>query len=183
MKQIFIITGRTGAGKSTLCKKLQEYFDIPLLSFANMGKEFANKQGDNRIRECHLAMELGEFVEKLSVYTLQLIDEQINICDIIIIDGLYVTEVLKVLNQKYDCNIIYLKVNSAIRYKRVAKRLDVSIKQAKEEIKIKERLKEEVGIDEFIKKANFTIDGKKPMNEVFQITKKYMEFKMKNDME
>lgn len=179
MKQIFIITGRTGAGKPTLCEKLQEYFDIPLLSFANMGKEFANKQGYNRIRECHLAMGLEGFVKKLSVHTLQLIDEQISICNTIIIDGLYVTEVLKVLNQKYDCNIIYLKVNSAIRYKRVAKRLDISLKQALEEIKIKERLKDEVGIDEFIKKANFTIDGKNPINEVFQITKKYMETKMK----
>ena len=66
MKNIFIITGRTGAGKSTLCQKLEEYFNYPLLSFASMGKKFANANGYNRIRECHQAMELNEFKTKIS---------------------------------------------------------------------------------------------------------------------
>ncbi len=66
MKKLFVITGRTGAGKSTLCQKLQEYFNYPLLSFASMGKKFANANGYNRIRECHLAMGLNEFKTKIS---------------------------------------------------------------------------------------------------------------------
>lgn len=175
MKQIFIITGRTGAGKSTLCKKLQEYFDIPLLSFANMGKEFATKCGYHRIRECHLAMELGEFIEKLSTHTLKTISEQINICNIIIIDGLYITKVLQELKLKYDCKIIYLKVDSKIRYERVSNRLNIPFYQAEEEMKIKEKLKEDVGIDDFIKQANLTVDGSKLIDEVFEFTKKYIK--------
>lgn len=73
MKKIYIITGRTGAGKSTLCKKLEEYFNYPLLSFSTMGKEFANLNGYDRIRECHLAMELREFDSKISQYILNVI--------------------------------------------------------------------------------------------------------------
>ena len=66
MKNIFIITGRTGSGKSTLCQKLEEYFNDPLLRFASMGKKFANANGYNRIREGHQAMELNEFKTKIS---------------------------------------------------------------------------------------------------------------------
>lgn len=66
MKNIFIITSRTGARKSTLCQKLEKYFNYPLLSFASMGKKFANANGYNRIRECHQAMKLNEFKTKIS---------------------------------------------------------------------------------------------------------------------
>lgn len=177
MKKMFIVTGRTGAGKSTLCKKLEQHFQIPLLSFAEMGKSFANKQGYHRIRQCHLSMALEEFVTKLSIHILQIIDEQINICNTIIIDGLYIAEVLKKLNQKYDCKIIYLQVDSNIRYKRIAERLNISIQQAIEEEKIKEKLKEDVGIDEFLKKSDVIIDSEKSIDEVFELAKKYIEDK------
>ena len=66
MKRIIIITGKTGAGKSSLCKKLQEHFGFPLLTFANMGKEFANKNGYQRIRQCHLDMKLEDFIEGMA---------------------------------------------------------------------------------------------------------------------
>ncbi len=66
MKKVFIITGRTGAGKSTLCQKLEKHFNYPLLSFACMGKEFANANGYNRIRECHSEMGLNVFKTKIS---------------------------------------------------------------------------------------------------------------------
>lgn len=179
MKNIFIVTGRTGAGKSTLCKRLEEAFNYPLFSFASMGKSFSNKNGYNRIRQCHLAMELNEFKEKLSNYILNIIEEQINNYENIIIDGLYIDESLKRLKENYDCKVIYLKIDDNIRYGRIASRLSITIEQAQVENKIKEQLKDDVGINYFIKNADFIIDGTKSIDDIFVSAKQYIKSKKK----
>ena len=150
MKKIFIITGRTGAGKSTLCQKLEEYFNYPLLSFASMGKKFANANGYNRIRECHLSMGLNEFKTKISQHILNIINEQLSNSDVVIVDGLYIDDVVRVLKENYNCKMMYLETDNNIRYERISKRLSITIEQAKKENEIKERLKDEVGIDRLI---------------------------------
>lgn len=127
MKKIFIITGRTGAGKTTLCQRLEEYFDYPLLTFASMGKKFANENGYNRIRECHLAMGLNEFKTKISQYILNIMSEQLSNSDVVIVDGLYIDDVVKILKENYSCKIMYLKTDDNIRYERISQRLSITI--------------------------------------------------------
>lgn len=175
MKKIFIITGRTGAGKTTLCKRLEEYFNYPLLTFASMGKKFANANGYNRIRECHLAMELNEFKIKISQYILNIIDEQLENSESVLIDGLYIDDVVKILKENYNCKMMYLQTDDNIRYERVAQRLSITIEQAKKENEIKERLKNEVGIEKIIQNADYIIDGNKSMDEVFEDTKQFIK--------
>lgn len=143
MKNIFIITGRTGAGKTTLCKKLEIDLNYPLLTFAVMGKSFANKNGYNKIRECHLAMEKEEFNTKISEYMLNIIKETLNTCNTIIVDGLYMYELVKTLKEDYNCTVIYLKLDENTRYERIAQRLRVTIEEAKKENEIKEKLKDD----------------------------------------
>ena len=174
MKRIFIITGRTGAGKSTLCNHLEEYFKVPLLSFATMGKKFANANGYERIRECHLAMELNEFKTKISQYILNIINEELVICDTIIMDGLYIDDVIKVLKENYNCKVVYLKTDDDVRYKRISERLSITIEQAKKENEIKERLKNDVGINWLIENANYVVDGNQSVDEVFENIKQFM---------
>lgn len=175
MKKIFIITGRTGAGKSTLCQRLEEYFKYPLLSFASMGKKFANSNGYNRIRECYLAMGLNEFKTKMSQYILNIINKQLSNSDIVIVDGLYIDDVIGILKENYNCKIIYLRTNNSIRYERISQRLSIAIEEAKKENQIKERLKDEVGIDRLIENADYIINGNKSIDQVFEVTKKFME--------
>lgn len=175
MKEIFIITGRTGAGKTTLCKRVEEYFNYPLITFASMGKKFANENGYNRLRECHLAMGLEEFKAKISEHILDTISECLKTYDNIIIDGLYIDDVVRVLKENYSCKMMYLKTDDDIRYERIGKRLSITIEKAKEENAIKERLKDEVGIEKLIEDADFIIDGNKEPDEVFENTKQYME--------
>ena len=174
MKKIFIITGRTGAGKSTLCQKLEEYFNYPLLSFASMGKKFANANGYNRIRECHLAMGLNEFKTKISQHILNIINEQLSNSDVVIVDGLYIDDVVRILKENYNCKTMYLETDNNIRYERISKRLFITIEQAKKENEIKERLKDEVGIDTLIESADYVIDGNKSINEVFEDAKQFI---------
>ncbi len=175
MKRIFIITGRTGAGKSTLCQRLEKYFNYPLLTFASMGKKFANANGYNRIRECHLAMGLNEFKTKISQHILNIMNEQLNTNDIIIVDGLYIDEVVRILKENYNCKMIYLKTDDNIRYERISQRLSITIEKAKKENEIKEHLKDDVGIDTLIENADYVINGNKSKDEVFEATKQFIE--------
>lgn len=175
MKKIFIITGRTGVGKSTLCEKLEQYFHYPLLSFAGMGKSFASNNGYKRIRDCHLSMDLNEFKTKISAHIFDIIDKQMNTYNNVIIDGLYIEDTLKRLKEKYDCYVVYLRVDDMVRYERISNRLSITLEDAKKENEIKERLKDEVGIDTFIQDADFVIDGSKSVQEVFEIAKKYIK--------
>ena len=174
MKKIFIITGRTGAGKSTLCNQLQEYFKYPLLSFAIMGKKFANANGYNRIRECYLAMELKEFKTKILQYILNVIKEELSECDAIIMDGIYIDDVVKKLKEDYICKLIYLKTDDDTRFKRISDRLSITIEQAKKENEIKKQLKNEVGINELIELADYVIDGNQSKEKIFKNTKQFI---------
>ncbi|MCI8470847.1 MAG: AAA family ATPase [Clostridia bacterium] len=175
MKKIFIITGRTGAGKSTLCQRLEEYFNYPLLSFADMGKKFANENGYNRIRECHFAMGTDKFKTKISKHILDTIDKQLKTCDNIIIDGLYIDDAVSRLKENYNCKIIYLKTEDNIRYERISQRLSTTIEQAKKENEIKEYTKDELGIDILIKNTDYVISGSKSADEVFEAAKQFIE--------
>lgn len=175
MKNVFVVIGRTGAGKTTLCKSLEEQFHFPLLSFASMGKKFANAQGYERIRQCHLAMPLEKFKDGIANYMLEVIDKELEENDVLLLDGVYVDVAIASLKQKYNCKVIYLKVEENIRYERIAKRLSVSIEQAKEENAIKERLKDDVGIAKLLEEADFVLDGMLSFAEKFQKTKAFIE--------
>ncbi len=185
MKRIIIITGKTGAGKSSLCKKLQEHFGFPLLTFANMGKEFANKNGYQRIRQCHLDMKLEDFIEGISNHIFHTINTQLHTCDFILVDGLYIANIAKTvekLKEKYDYSILYLKASDVIRYKRIAERLSITVEHARAENNVKEKLKDDVGIDILIKNSSYTIDGNKSQNEVFNDAKEYIENYVKGEI-
>ena len=175
MKKIFIITGKTGAGKTTLCEKLGDYFEYPILSFSDMRKEFAYVNGYKRIRDCYLAMELNDFKTTISEHFLKIIKERLNTNDVIIIDGLYIDEVAKTLMENYNVKIIYLKADDYIRYKRISQKLSITIENAKIENDEKERLKNEVGIETLIKNADIIIDGNKSQYEVFNMTKFFIK--------
>ena len=79
----------------------------------------------------------------------------------VIVDGLYIYDVVRVLKENYNCKIMYLETDNNIRYERISKRLSITIEQAKKENEIKERLKNEVEIDRLIESADYVIDGKK----------------------
>ena len=175
MKKIFIITGRTGAGKTTLCRRLEEYFNYPLLTFAIMGNKFAHANGYNCIKECHLTMGTDKFKTEISKHILDTIYKQLETCDNIIIEGLYIDDAVSKLKEYYKCEIIYLKVQDNIRYKRISQRISSTIEQAKKENEIKEYTKDELGIDILIKNADYIINGNKSTEEVFQDTKQYIE--------
>lgn len=108
-------------------------------------------------------------------HILNTINEQLSSSDIVIVDGLYIDDVVRVLKENYNCKMMYLETDNNIRYERISKRLSITIEQAKKENEIKERLKDEVGIDRLIESADYVIDGNKSINEVFEDVKQFIE--------
>lgn len=107
-------------------------------------------------------------------HILNTINEQLSNSDVVIVDGLYIYDVVRVFKENYNCKIMYLETDNNIRYERISKRLSITIEQAKKENEIKERLKNEVEIDRSIESADYVIDGNKCIDEVFEDAKQFI---------
>lgn len=107
-------------------------------------------------------------------HILNIINKQLSNRDVVIVDGLYIDDVVRVLKENYNCKMMYLETDNNIRYERISERLCITIEQAKKENEIKERLKDEVGIDTLIESADYVIDGNKSINEIFEIAKQFI---------
>lgn len=160
MKKILVVVGHTGAGKSTICKNISDIYNIPLMSFASLGKAFSNNLGYKRIRECYKEIGAGKFKKEFSEYFFNCITERLTKCDAMIIDGLYIDDVAEMCKQKYSTLFVYIDVPKEICVKRVSERMYTS-ENVYSEYSLKEDLKEHLGNDTVIANADTIIDGTK----------------------
>lgn len=167
-KKILVVVGHTGAGKSTICKQLSNMYGIPLISFASVGKDFSNKLGYRRIRECYKDIGAVKFKKEFSDYFFNSITEYLKRCDSLIVDGLYLDNIAGMCKQKHNTFFVYIDVPKEICVRRVAERLDVSVENVYSEYKLKEDLKEHLGNDTVIAHADAVIDGTKDREIVFE---------------
>lgn len=167
MKQILVFVGHTGAGKSTSSRYFSEKYHIPLISFANIGKQFSQELGYARIRECYQAIGLERFSKIFSQYFFLHLSDIFTSHDRIIIDGLYLRSVAANLKLKYNTSFIYIDVPESICHKRVAVRPRLSLDAVAAEYHIKEHMKNELGNEYLIHNADITIDGTQELHAVF----------------
>lgn len=160
-KKILVVVGHTGAGKSTICKHLSNMYGIPLISFASVGKDFSNRLGYKRIRECYKNIGAVKFKKEFSEYFSNSITEYLTKCDSLIVDGLYLDNIADMCKQRHNTLFVHIDVPKEICMRRVAERLDVSIENVYSEYNLKEDLKEHLGNDSVIAHADVVIDGTK----------------------
>ena len=164
MKQLIIIAGRTGSGKTTLCRSLSEAVGAPIISFSSLARKFANQNGYNSIRCCFFDMEIHKFTKAIGDYIIHDIEDE-KIADILIIDGLYIFNVWECLRKRYKTTIFAIDTKEEICVDRISKRLGVSKEIALSEYIVKEEIKKSLGNELLMKEANFNIDGNNPVNE------------------
>lgn len=177
MKKILVIVGHTGAGKSTVCKRLANFYNKPLLSFASVGKEFSESLGYKRIRECYKNLGARRFKETFSEYFFSKISYFLMKSDFLIIDGLYLDDIAIKLKNMYNTLYVCIDVPEITCVDRVAKRLGISQQEVNYEYRLKEELKENLGNDYIINNADLIVDGTKDRNVVYQEIKKLAVFK------
>lgn len=167
MKNIIVIIGHTGAGKSTLCKKLALHYKAKLLSFAEEGKVFSIQNGYKRIRDCYSGLGKETFVSSFSSFFSNNIEREIKNNKFIIIDGLYEQNIALKLKNKYDAKFILIDVPINICLSRIARRNDLTYFEVKNEYAVKESVKDSLGNRNVLDMADLTVDGRKNIEEVY----------------
>lgn len=159
MKKIVIIVGKTGAGKSTLCRRIADTSQFQLLSFAKAGKEFAQSKDYEHIRECYHDLGKEIFTKDFTEFFSQIINDKINNFSNIIIDGLYVESIALRLKEQYSVLIIDIDVPLEICLQRIFNRENNGFIDVKKEYSSKEELKTHLGSNAIIELADIVIDG------------------------
>lgn len=168
-KKIIVIVGHTGAGKSTVSSKIGMEYSLPVISFAECGKEFARKNNYKRIRDCWESMHKQTFREGISMTMLKEVEQKLTKSDVLIIDGVYDDLTLEEMRKHYGCvEIVYLNVPDIIRYRRIAKRCGYTMMQVSKENNKKERIKFDLGIDKVLDKADFFINAVDSVENIVQ---------------
>lgn len=170
MKKILIITGYSGAGKSTVAKEFLRFAqdDSPaLLTFGEVGKRLAVKNGFERLGEYFENTETVVFKEKLRRALLAEIDHKIQNTDFLVVEGLVYYDVVLAVKDTYKkVLLVKIDVPYEIRVQRIAEKLEKTIQEAQENEKRKAKLKYTIGIDKVMECADYRIDGRKPVEEV-----------------
>lgn len=172
MCKVFIIAGKTGAGKSTISEWINSEFGFPVISFANIGKTFALNHGKKRLRECYLTMEKSIFVHSLTNAIKSTIRGAVDKNEVLIIDGLYAYDAIQDLRKTCKVIVIYIQVNDSARYERISKRLEIGEYSAKKEDQLKEQIKIVLGNNRILEAVDYLIDGNASLDSVKEKIKK-----------
>lgn len=174
---IIVIIGHTGAGKSTLCKKLASRYKAKLVSFADEGKTFSIENGYSRIRDCYSGLGEEAFVSLFSEFFSNNIEKAINKSNFVIIDGLYEQNIALKLKNSYGAKFILIDVPINVCFSRIASRNNLTFAEVESEYAIKESVKDSLGNTYVLNMADLTVDGRMTIEEVYSyITNRIDEY-------
>lgn len=159
-KKIIVIVGHTGAGKTTVSSELSALYSLPIVSFANCGKEFAKSNNFERIRDCWTSMGKKQFSEGITRTMMQRVEQVLAESDALIIDGIYDEITIGKIRSRYDdVKSVYLVVPDEIRFNRIAKRCADTMVRVNNENERKEQIKVALGIEKVLSKADYFINA------------------------
>ena len=152
-KNILIIAGHSGSGKSTVAKELHEKTGYELLGFSYAGRELANlKKFESRFPE------INDYIYNCIINT-------VNNEGTVIVDGLASIDVLNNLfKTTYGVRIYYIETPYVERIKRMANRHGCSFDIAEKIEKSKAFGKANAGINDVLEFVDVLLDGNKSVS-------------------
>jgi len=169
-KQVLIIVGQSGVGKSLLSKKLSITKNYPLLVCSEIGTTLAKeKYGGLSFAECFYLPNLNEYINDLNKYILSCVISNFTCMNAstLVIDGMVSIGALELLKiEGFDVKILLLDTSYELRIERIMKRRYCSRLEAEHEAEIKYFRKKCLGIDKIVKLADYVLDGSKPIDEI-----------------
>lgn len=157
--KVFLFTGLSASGKSTIAKTVSQMLDIPRVDLHSIMRIKAQEAGFMRTRDWVLSKGVDQILEQVKTLTEEQIIQLRND------RGLIVDEVLDLNTLNYlvarfredEFRIVYIRTNRHDRNRFMAKRLGEgrSKKEVLAETRFLDKLKERVGIRDIIERADF----------------------------
>jgi dephospho-CoA kinase len=121
-KQVVVMVGLPGAGKTELAKELSRITGAPRLTCGDVVRGWIRDQGlpytpeNDKLASQHFAKTPGEIARRLAV---QIAASPQRLC---IVDGVRSPADLKVLRSEFDVRVVALKAPARVRYQRMLAR-------------------------------------------------------------
>ncbi|MCX6784743.1 MAG: AAA family ATPase [Candidatus Komeilibacteria bacterium] len=168
--RIFIFTGPSAVGKSTIAKRLAQGLHLPIIGEREIIHQLAQQNGFNRGREWLKAVGSAEPILKaVNQETINAIKNHGGIS--LIIDGSYDPELLKMIRAELpqaEIVIINVTADKTLREQRMGGRLGQELEAAKEELIWIDGWKKRIGLQQIIEQADITINNDVSLGEATQ---------------
>lgn len=176
---IFLFTGPSGVGKSTIARHLRESFKIPVIRERKIIHRLAKSHRFNRGREWLEAVGMEPILDEVLRETVREIKE--TRARGVILDGSYDRRLPGVLEEEVEASkvlIISILADEAKREARISERLGIDINEARREMNWIDFWKKEAGMEEIMTRADIIIGNNGPLDEVVRELQPRLEFEL-----
>lgn len=173
---IFLFTGPSGVGKSTVARYLGESFKIPVIGEREILHRLAESHGFRRGREWLAAVGMEPILDEVLGETIHLIQE--TNAGGVILDGSYDRRLPGALGQRVEGSrvvIVSVLADEAKREQRMSNRFGGDIEEAKREMAWIDFWKKRAGMEEIIMRADVVVENNRLLDETVRELRPHLE--------
>lgn len=167
---IFLLTGPSCTGKSTLAQDLGKKFQLPVLGEREILRNLAHLHGFARTRYWLGSVGIDKVLDEALEETVRMIGNQRNEGGVIL-DGSYDCRLPKTLAENFKGEkifIISVIAEEKTRKERMTKRMNTNLEEALNEMYFIDRFKYLAGMGKIMKEANLVIKNERPIGETLR---------------
>lgn len=167
---IFLFSGPSCTGKSTLAQDLGKKFQLPVLGEREILHTLASSHGFSRTRYWLAEDGINKVLDEALEETIRRIKTEKNELGVIL-DGSYDCRLPKTLAENFKGEkifIISVIAEEKTRKERMTKRMNTNLEEALNEMHFIDRFKYLAGMGEIIKEANLVIKNEQPIGETLR---------------
>lgn len=174
---IFLLTGPSCTGKSTLAQDLGKKFQLPVLGERKILHTLASSHSFSRTRYWLAKDGINKVLDEALEETIRRIKTEKNELGVIL-DGSYDCRLPKTLAENFKGEkifIISVIAEEKTREERMTKRINTNLEEALNEMHFIDRFKYLAGMNEIMEKANLVIKNDRPLEETVREIKPILE--------